>query len=82
MQIGNAKTVLRQNDWTFIPPHDGPAVSPNTNNELGNAPEPQLYDLSMDLGQIRNVAAENPDVVEQMPTRLKEIVEGDRTRPA
>ncbi len=77
----HAKTVLRQGDWTFIPPYPGPAVSPTTGIELGNSDEPQLYDLSKDIGQIRNEAAERPDMVERMWNRLREIRRGDRTRP-
>ena len=76
----NAKTVLRQGDLVFIPPHAGPAVYANTNIESGNAPEPQLYDLGADIGQVRNLAAERPEVVAAMTARLKEIRGGSRTR--
>lgn len=65
-----ARTVLRQGNWVYIPPHDGPAVNANTGTELGNSPEPQLYDLSLDIGQIRNVAANHEAVVERMSRRL------------
>lgn len=75
-----AKTLLRQGDWVFIPPHKGPAVNLATGTELGNAPEPQLYDLSQDIGQIRNVAAERPEKVAAMTERLRDIGNGDRTR--
>ncbi len=78
----NAKTVLRSGDWTFIPPHEGPAVSPTTHIELGNSGEPQLYNLGMDIGQIRNLAAEESGRIERMSTRLAEIRAGVRTRPA
>ncbi len=64
----------------FIPPHDGPAVNKLTNTELGNAPEPQLYDLSADLGQVRNVAADHGDIAERMSARLKQIIESKQTR--
>ena len=76
-----AKTVLRQNAWSFIPPHDGPAINANTNTELGNSPEPQLYDLSADIGQIENIAGKRRDLVEKMTARLNEIRAGDHTRP-
>lgn len=74
------KTVLRQGDWTMIPPHDGPFIQPNTKVELGNMPEPQLYDLSQDIGQIRNLAGEQPDRVEQMQARLDAIANSDGSR--
>lgn len=76
-----AKTVLRQGDWVFIPPHPGPAVNPNVNIELGNSSEPQLYDLGLDLSQQRNLAAENPSTVESMEARLDAIRASRGTRP-
>ncbi len=74
------KTLLRQDDWVFIPPHDGPAVNKLTNTELGNAPEPQLYDLSADLGQVRNVAADHGDIAQRMSARLEQIIASKQTR--
>ena len=38
-----------------------------------DAPKEQLYDLSKDLVQARNVALENPDRLQTMRTRLKEL---------
>ena len=72
-----AKTVMRQGDWTYIPSYPGPALFPHVNIETGNAPEPQLYDLSQDIGQIRNLAAERPDLVAALDARLKEIRAGE-----
>ncbi len=71
-----AKTVLRQGDWVFIPPHQGPPVNTNVNIETGNCPIPQLYYLSGDIGQIENVASIYPDVAERMADRLREIRSG------
>ena len=71
-----AKTVLRQGDWVFIPPHQGPPVNTNVNIETGNSPVPQLYYLSDDIGQIENVASIHPDVAERMADRLREIRSG------
>ncbi len=75
-----ANTVLRQGDYTYIPPHDGPRFMGNTGNELGNSHWEQLYDLSEDIGQIRNIAPENPEKVQEMADRLEEIRESDGTR--
>ena len=76
-----AKTVLRRGDWVYIPPHPGPAVSKTTAIETGNCPDPQLYNLAEDIGQLRNAAAERPDVLAAMSERLSEIRAGERTRP-
>jgi len=76
----NAKTVLRQGDMVFIPPHPGPQVSPTTGIELGNSPHPQLYDLSHDIGEIRNLAEKEQTTVGRMWRRLREIRSGAATR--
>ena len=75
-----AKTVLRWKDWVYIPPYDGPRIARNTNIELGNLPEPQLYDLSVDIGQIQNLAKRKRDLLETMSTRLETVLQGDNTR--
>jgi arylsulfatase A-like enzyme len=74
-----AKTVLRRGHWTYIPPHEGPAVSETTGIELGNASEPQLYNLEDDIGQIRNRALDEPERVGAMQQRLTEIRESTHT---
>ncbi|MFW6261586.1 MAG: sulfatase family protein [Spirochaetota bacterium] len=75
-----AKTVLRSGRWTYIPPYDGPAVSPTTHTELGNDEEPQLYNLGDDIGQIANRARTQGEVVASMDARLREIRGSRRTR--
>ena len=75
------KTVYRRQEWVFMPPHDGPARGANHHNELGNAPDPQLYNLSRDIGQIENVAARHGDRVCDMSARLGEIRKSRQTRP-
>ena len=55
----NANTIMRQGEWVYIPPHDGPAVNKHTNTELGNSPKPQLYHLGDDIGQARNLASQH-----------------------
>lgn len=52
--------------WKYIEPNDGPSIEFHTKTELGNLPEPQLYDLETDPGERHNVAAEHPEVVERM----------------
>lgn len=64
---------LRVGTWKFIPAGKGARVSANTNTELGNAPEPQLYDLASDPGETTNVAAQHPERVAEMGRRLEGI---------
>jgi len=75
------RVAFRQDNWVFIPPHDGPAVYAYTAVESGNSLLPQLYDLSQDIGQIRNVADENPDRARKMHERMDAILASRRTRP-
>lgn len=59
--------------WKLIAPSQGQAVNKQVNIELGNAPEPQLYDRTADLAERRNVAAEHPEVVRDMLDTLAKI---------
>lgn len=64
---------LIEGNWKLIPPNNGQKVQVNTNTETGNDPAPQLYDLSKDIGEKTNLAAEHPDRVKQMMERLAKI---------
>jgi arylsulfatase A-like enzyme len=64
---------LRQGSWKYIEPSSGPGVNKETNTELGNAPEPQLYDLSGDPGERKNLAATHPEKVKELRRLLEEI---------
>jgi arylsulfatase A-like enzyme len=72
---------LIRGQWKYIEASNGPKMNNNTNTELGNDPKPQLYDLSVDLGEKRNVAKEHPQLVDEMATQLKKIREQGRSRP-
>lgn len=62
-----------QENWKYIDPSNGASYAKFTNTELGNAPKPQLYNLSTDLGEKQNVAEQYPDRVQQMKERLQKI---------
>jgi arylsulfatase A-like enzyme len=64
---------LRMGHWKYIEPSSRPKVNANTNTELGNDSTPQLYDLSRDPGETRNLAQEQPDRVKAMEARLDRI---------
>ena len=70
---------LRQGRWKYIEPGKGPRVNANTNTELGNDPQPQLYDLDTDLGERNNVAAQHPERVKEMRALLEKVRDGGRT---
>lgn len=65
---------LRKGNWKYIP------AAPGRNQRRSQArpsdnpgPEAELYDLSKDLGERTNVAAEHPDVVKDMDAALKQF---------
>ena len=71
---------LRVGHWKLIEPNKGPAASENVKIEIGNAAQSQLYDLSTDLAERHNVAAQHPDRVADMTTRLQQLKLAGRTR--
>jgi arylsulfatase A-like enzyme len=67
---------LRRDNWKFIPKRPGPKVSQNTNTETGNDPGVQLYDLSTDLSERKNLAPENP----AKAAELAQLLETERAK--
>ncbi len=76
-----AKTLLREGPWVYIPPYPGPRLFGDKNVESGNSKVPQLYDLSSDIGQTKNVAPEHPEKVAAMKALLQSI-RAQPTKPA
>jgi arylsulfatase A-like enzyme len=70
---------LRQGNWKYIEPHQGPPR--NSGVETGNARDPQLYDLETDPGEIKNLAAAHPGIAEKMSHMLAQIRQGGLARP-
>jgi arylsulfatase A-like enzyme len=64
---------LRQGAWKYIRPSNGAKLNRQTNTELGNDTQPQLYDLAADLGETRNLAAANAERVGAMEAALRRI---------
>lgn len=69
----NGTLSVLKGDWKYIEPARGPKVSQDTNIELGNDPQPQLYNLKSDIGEKKNLAAENPKMVKEMQELFKSI---------
>ncbi len=61
---------LRQGAWKFIPKRPGIARNAETNTETGNAANWQLYDLSSDIGETKNIAADHPEKAEALAALL------------
>jgi len=77
---GNSAMALIEGDWKYIAPSNRPSYNKNTDIETGANPEPQLYNLKDDIGEINNLAGENPDKLKEMEELFKKINEEGRTR--
>ena len=71
---------LRQGAWKYIEPSQGQPFDRFTNTETGNDTVPQLYDLSKDLGERTNVAAQNAERVQAMAAELQRLRQSGRSR--
>jgi Arylsulfatase A and related enzymes len=67
--------------WKVIRADNKPAYDPYTRTELGNSPEPQLYDRIADPAEKHNVAAAHPQIVRNMLGTLDQIEAAGRSRP-
>jgi arylsulfatase A-like enzyme len=68
-----SKTVLRQGNWVYIPPHEGPQLFADKGIETGNDLKPQLYNMDIDIGQRDNIAEKNIQKVEELHSLLEQI---------
>jgi len=74
------KTLLRSGEWAFLPAMDGPRYSEGTGNETGFSHWDQLYRLTTDISQHRNVATEFPNVTARLRARLSELLGSTKTK--
>ena len=66
---------FRNERYSILPPYEGPATN-LTLNEFGNLGEWGLYDLEADFGEKRNIAAEHPEILEEMKVSFRAALEG------
>jgi arylsulfatase A-like enzyme len=71
---------LRQGHLKLVEPGKGPRIQKDTNTELGNDPEAQLYDLSVDPGELDNLAPSQPEKVRALRALLADIRAGKGAR--
>jgi arylsulfatase A-like enzyme len=66
--------------WKFIEPGKGPRVLADTRIETGKSLEPQLYNVVDDPGETRNLAAEQPERVQELGALLEKLRTEGRSR--
>lgn len=74
VEQGGALSIIKGN-WKYIEPNKGIPYEKLTGTETGNFPSPQLYDLSIDLGEKNNVAEKYPEKVKELQALLQQIKE-------
>lgn len=79
---------IRHGDWLLIDAKDGyrsggyQAWEKRHNYPPDDDQPVELYNLAEDIGQRHNLSVDHPERVENLQSRLKEIREAGRTRPA
>ncbi len=72
--VENAGTLsITVDGWKYIAPSGGAAKNHEVNIELGNSREPQLYNLTEDMGERNNLAAQYPERVARLSALLEEV---------
>ena len=69
---GGALSVTKD-DWKYITPSAGPAVSHLTGIETGNSSQPALYNLKEDMGEKNNLAGRFEGKVKELAALLERI---------
>jgi len=68
------RTCYREGDWIMIPPHKGRPINNKwVNIETGNLDKYQLYNVSEDPGQKKNLAEKYPERVQSMAQAMNAI---------
>ncbi|MDF2189059.1 arylsulfatase [Paraflavitalea sp. CAU 1676] len=79
VQQGGAISIVNGH-WKYIEPSKGAKILGGVNIESGSDEEPQLYDLSNDIGEKNNLANTHPDRVIALKTLLQQIRDAGRSR--
>ncbi|WP_025764104.1 sulfatase family protein [Dyadobacter tibetensis] len=68
------RLAYRKGNFALIPPYKGAPLLKSVNIEIGVDPAYQLYDLSKDPGQRKNLAGEMKEKTEELKAGMKSIV--------
>lgn len=66
--------------WKYIEPGNGQAYNKNTDTELGNSSQPQLFDLSTDPGETVNLAEQHTELAAKFAGALDKLKTTENTR--
>ncbi len=66
---------ITNGEWKYIPPAEGPFLNKNSNIEIGNRNEPQLYNLKEDARERKNLAKQEAQLTIEIDKELRRIVD-------
>jgi len=61
-----SRTAFKKGDWVLIPPYKGSPINKEVNIETGNSKKYQLYHLTDDIGEQKNLADSEPEKLKEM----------------
>lgn len=73
IEQGIQSLAIVRNNWKYIEPNKGAAISATTQVELGNSLDEQLYDLENDPSEKINLAKQYPDILRELKALLQKI---------
>ncbi|MBI4889218.1 MAG: arylsulfatase [Acidobacteria bacterium] len=80
--VEHARTLsMRKGEYKLISANPGPKIQVNTNTDLGTGDKPQLYRVSEDIGETKNLAEQMPDKVQELSQLLDWARKTPQTRP-
>jgi arylsulfatase A len=74
---GGALSIVKDN-WKYIEPGKGPGLYKEVDIESGYDAEPQLYNLTDDIGERNNLSEKFPDKVKELSGLLQAIKEQNK----
>ena len=72
---------MRKGEYKMISTNAGPPVQKNTNTEMGGGAAPQLYRVTDDIGEQRDLASQMPEKVKELAALLEKVKASPRSRP-
>jgi arylsulfatase A-like enzyme len=79
LQGSMKNNIYRHKNTIYIPKKEGDTHH-YSGIELGNSKQPQLYDISVDIGQQKDIAIENDELLKTCKNKLNHLLASKKTR--
>ena len=77
----NGMFAIRRDNWKLILGRGSGGWSKRPGDNAPDSPPGQLYDLSADIGETKNLYAQHPDIVKELSALLDQYRSSGRSRP-